>query len=72
MVLLGIGDLKLFGQCAGAPSARRDQLGVRGHDAGGDHGHDQIGLAARPGRQQGAHGQLVHGQEHRVGFAVNF
>ena len=53
LVLAGIGHAEILGQGAAVPPARRRQLGVGRHDAGRDHGHDEVGLAARPRRRAG-------------------
>jgi len=40
------------------------------HDAGRDHGHDEIGLAARPRAEQAGDLEPAHGAQHRGGVAV--
>jgi len=70
LVLAGIGHAEILGQGSAAPPARRRQLGVGRHDAGRDHGYDQVGLAARPRAEQARDVEPAHGAQHRGGVAV--
>jgi len=68
IVLVGIGDLELFGQGGGVPPAGGGELGMRGDDARGHHRAYQIALAAPTRGHEPLEAESLHGYTH--GFDV--
>ena len=66
LVLVGVGDIEVFGQCRRVPPAGRRQLGMGRNNPRGHHRQNDVAFATRLGGDQGRKAEPLHGQ--RDGF----
>jgi hypothetical protein len=62
LVLAGVGDLEVFGQCRRVPPAGCRQLGIGRNNPRGHHRQYDVALATRLGSDEGGKAKVRHGQ----------
>ena len=70
VVFVAVGDPQFLGQSGGVPGARSGQFGAGMQKAFGDHGHDEVALAAALGRDYAVQAELTDGTEYRLDVSV--